>query len=133
MIVSVFIAGQSRQPTNRATFCRSRSRIGRTFLIVRRHGLFREAIGEAFACPVVERVLDQAILQRVEADDRDAPTGAHQPGQRSEQGFEDAKLVVDGDAQRLEGSRGRINALSPAPWAVCGSADLGQLPCSIDR
>ncbi len=54
---------------------------------------------------VLERVLHDAVLERVEADRGDPPAdrGARQGG--VEPGAQRAQLVVDGDAQRLEGAR----------------------------
>src|SRR6185369_9898984 len=51
---------------------------------------------------VAEAVLDQAILERVEADDRAAAAGREQAGEVGEQVLELLELAVDRDAQRLE-------------------------------
>src|SRR5690606_26574416 len=55
-----------------------------------------------------EEALDRAVLERVETDHREASPRT-QPLERGRKaGFERAQFVVDEDAQRLEGPRGRL-------------------------
>ena len=59
----------------------------------------------------MERALHEAILERVEAEDRDATRPARtMPRQRREQRLELLELAVHRDAQRLERARRRIDA-----------------------
>src|SRR5579884_2089331 len=69
---------------------------------------------DAAALLGLEEALDDAILQGVEADDDEAPAGPEQLHRRGERHLEAAELVVDGDAQRLEGARGGVDAAGPA-------------------
>ena len=60
-------------------------------------------------------VLDDAILQRVEGDQRQPPPGV-QAGRRDPQELIDlAQLVVDRDAQRLEGPGGGVDPVAGGP------------------
>ena len=53
-----------------------------------------------------EVLLDDPVLERVEADDGDAASGPEHPHRRRERCFERAELVVDRDPQRLEDTLG---------------------------
>src|SRR5206468_5600575 len=56
----------------------------------------------ATALELAERVLDDPVLEGVEADHRDPAAGAEHLDGRRERGLELAELVVDGDPERLE-------------------------------
>ena len=55
-----------------------------------------------------------AILQGVEADDQEPSPGGEQGWHGGEQGLEGPELVVDGDAQGLEGAGRRVVARLPS-------------------
>jgi len=65
--------------------------------------------------------LTRFVLERVEGDGREAPAGTQDlPGQR-ERALERAELVVDRDADRLEGALGGVAA---AERVAAGIASL---------
>src|SRR5262245_33280003 len=69
---------------------------------------------DAAASAVGEEALDTAVLQRVEGDRAEPSADAEDvPGQR-QRAVQGLELSVDGDADRLEGSLGRV----PAPEAL---------------
>src|SRR5512133_1596624 len=55
-----------------------------------------------------EEALDDPVLERVEADDGDPPSGTERLERRREGGLERLQLVVDGDPQRLEDAPRRM-------------------------
>src|ERR1700687_2511870 len=57
-----------------------------------------------------QELLGDPVLERVEADDRETPAGAQRPHGGLEALLKILELMVDGDAQRLEDARGRIDA-----------------------
>src|SRR6476646_5973097 len=59
---------------------------------------------------VLEELLDQPILQRVEGDDEEAPAGREHALGGGEGLGQLTQLVVDVDAQRLERARRRVPA-----------------------
>ena len=69
----------------------------------------REVRSVVRACPL-EELLDQAVLQRVEGDDDEPPPAREHALGRGEGPCQLTQLVVDVDAQRLEGARGRMPA-----------------------
>src|SRR5215831_903360 len=73
-----------------------------------------------------EKALDQPVLERMERDDDKASLrGQHALG-CGEAPRQLGKLVVDVDAQRLEGARRRVTACDPGtPQHACG--EFGQL------
>src|SRR5205823_3485682 len=60
-------------------------------------------------CEVAKAMLDQAVLERVEADDRAPPPGDQQVGEPGEELLELLDLAVDRDAQRLERAGRRVD------------------------
>src|SRR5688572_609384 len=56
----------------------------------------------------LNEALDDAVLQRVEADDGQPPAGGKYLGSSDQAGFQRLELVVDGDPQRLENAGGRM-------------------------
>src|SRR5690242_9273083 len=58
----------------------------------------------------LEEALDDAILQGMEADDGEPAAGSEQVQRGGKRGLQTAQLVVDGDAQSLEGARGGVDA-----------------------
>jgi hypothetical protein len=60
-------------------------------------------------------LLDNSIFKRVEADNRQPATLAHQHNCLRQRSSETAKLVVDGDAQRLKDARRGMDLLAPRP------------------
>ena len=65
---------------------------------------------DAAARHLLERLLRDAVLQRVEGDDRDAPARLQVMHRRAERLLEDAELVVDLDADGLEDALRRMAA-----------------------
>ena len=57
-----------------------------------------------------EELLRDPVLERVEGDDRETTAGAQRAHGGLEALLEILELVIDGDAQRLEDARGRIDA-----------------------
>lgn len=55
-----------------------------------------------------QEALDQPVLQRVEGDDAEPPAGTQQPPGRPQARVQLVQLVVDEDAQRLEGLGGHV-------------------------
>mgnify|MGYP007112915482 CR=1 FL=1 len=63
-----------------------------------------QAGSDAFA----KRLLDEAVLAAVEADDADPSAGTQTVGGQTQQLLQAAQLVVDQDAKGLEGAGGRV-------------------------
>ena len=91
-------AGRVLRPMS---FSRGRAAAGTT-------GRCRSA-GSTCDCALHE-VLHRPILERMEADHREAPAGAEHLERRGKTALELAELVVDVHAQRLEGARRRMLA-----------------------
>ena len=79
-----------------------------------------------------QRVLDDAILERVERDDDQARAGAQPLRRRRDEAIQIVELAVHPDPQRLKGARRRIDARRPAPGNR--PADDGrQAACRVHR
>ena len=61
-----------------------------------------------------EELFDDPVLERVEGDDGQAASRLEDPERAGERGREVRELVVHGDTQRLEDSRGRIDPARPS-------------------
>ena len=94
------------------------------------HRLFRGTY--TCACSVAEEIFHQSVLQRVEADHRQAATGLQQADGGSQAAFHFVEFAVDGDAQGLEHSRGWV-AARPSATANLAFDQLGQLGCRAQR
>ena len=68
-----------------------------------------------------EDALDDAVLERVVADDDEAPRGEQPPHGGAQPAFEDTELVVDLDAQGLEGA---ARGVPPLRRAAAGTASF---------
>ena len=100
----------------------------------RRHEIVRvrkTAVGRRRLGMAGDELLDDAVLERMEADHRQPPARLQARQGGVEPGFEVGQLAVDEDADRLEAARGRdgscpCRAASPRrsgrPAARCGSA-----------
>ncbi len=76
--------------------------------------------------------LDDAVLQRMEGDDHQAAArGEHPLGRRQRLG-QLVELAIDEDAERLKGSRRRMDFTGPAPADRAGN-DVGKLDRPGDR
>ena len=105
-------------PSGRAGSARSRPRSPNTALRVSSSthrldalaGVDREPRGQRRGPrQIAERVLDQPVLERVEADDRAAPAHRSRSGNAARKRRELVELGVDRDAQRLERARRRVD------------------------
>ena len=67
----------------------------------------------------------------MEGHDDEPPAGLQDALGRVQRAHELAELVVDGDAQRLEHARRRMNAAGLLPDERCD--ELGQLPRGLER
>ena len=76
-----------------------------------------------------EEALDDPVLERLEADDGDPPSGTKRLERRREGGLERFELVVDGDAQRLEDPPRRMT-LGIAALIVSTSSPVRSKGCS---
>lgn len=98
-----------------------------------------EPLGEASIDEFCEDALHEAVLQRVEGDDADSRARGEPGGRRGgaesragdaadgfQQRFERRQLIVDGDSQCLEGSRGRVDSLPRSAAADGRSHDFGE-------
>src|SRR5690606_34098132 len=65
---------------------------------------------------LAERVLDDAILERVERDDREAGAGVEARHRLAQERGQIVELAVHPDAQRLERPCRRIDALPATGW-----------------
>ena len=70
------------------------------------HGKIGRA--RAAACLGGEEALDDAVLERVEADDGEPPAGAQRPESRRQRLLERLELLVDDDPERLEDALRRM-------------------------
>ena len=75
-----------------------------------------------------EELLDDAVLERVEGHHREAAAGLEEPLGGGEAAHELAELVVDRDAQGLEGARRRMGQL-----AAPRRGDAGDEPGKLER
>ena len=108
-----------------------------TTCLVRRRKLGPPA---ASGSPGRGSALDHPILERVEADDHQPAARPQAVGQLGQQALELAQLVVDGDAQGLEGARGwipvalaaRHRARRPAPARADVVAELAPVASRDD-
>ena len=73
----------------------------------------------------VECVLDKGVLERVEGDDPKTPTGPEERYGGLQPAAEALQLVVDLDAESLEGAGGGMDPLGPE---AAGDGLLDQLP-----
>ena len=76
----------------------------------------------AAAAARAQETLHPAVLERMERDDREPAAGHQQALGRREAAVELAQLVVDGDAQRLEGAGRGVDAAGAAGTAPRTSA-----------
>ena len=73
---------------------------------------------DAAANLTADEGLDDAVLQRVEADDDEAAAGGQNVHRAREGGLQAGELVVDGDAQGLEGACSGVDAAGVAGDAL---------------
>ncbi len=94
-------------------------------------GRWREPFGLRPAC-LAHEMLHAAVFQRMERDDRHAPTRRQHRFGGFKAAVDLAQLVIDGDAQGLEGAGRRVDPVRAA--GPHGAAhDLGQAPRGGDR
>jgi hypothetical protein len=75
-----------------------------------------------------QELLDHAVFQRMEADDRHARAGRQQFVGRAQTCFKVLKLFIDENPDSLKGAGGRILAFLPGFDRVCH--DCGKLSCA---
>ena len=79
-------------------------------------------------CLRPEEPLDDPVLERVEADDGDPAAWCKHLERCGQGGLESAKLVVDGDPERLEDPPGRMPVPEPGRRRDRGLDRLHELP-----
>ena len=83
---------------------------------------------------VGDEALDDAVLERVVADDNEAPAHAQDLDRGLEGQRERLELAIDRDAECLEDARGGMDAPPPARRDGGGGGDhVGQLHAGFDR
>src|SRR5207249_11064398 len=120
-------SGISGQPFSGAQLRASRPRVLRHFPGVRRQRFAGEHADERFtALERAERVLHDAVLERMKSDDDEPRAGAQPGGRRLDEPIEALELAVHPDPDRLKGSGRRVDAHEAA--AGNGAADDGRQP-----
>src|SRR6185436_5271827 len=107
--------GPSCDTLRRAELGAPRAWVGRHFFVARHDRLLRQHLHEAVALlQRAQRVLDDAVFERVKGDHDQAPAGPQPAGGRFDEAVEPVELTVHPDAQRLKRARRRIDALVAA-------------------
>src|SRR4051794_20603897 len=95
------------------------------------HGEIGRARAPALA--VAHELLDEAVLERVEADHREASARTEHRESGRERTLERAELVVHGDAQRLEDALGGMPVAEARRSGDRGLDDVDELRRRVDR
>ena len=93
----------------------------------------RQSRRSATGRPATQNILDYPVLETLVGLHDQASThskASKGPGKRP---FEDGQLVVDGDAQRLEGALGRVTAGAPRGGGDRLADNVHELPGARDR